>query len=247
MKRYYHEAMMAALLLGAISLACSDDGQTGPAKDLWSGKLDQPLIKYDYGKGADWWVPPKHDGGSSGDGYKPSDAGIKDGSSGDGGKDSGPLCSLPSGVTCSPTCTSGKLCAAAKGGMCATEVVVTGPASGKKALAAVTAAHATCWAKNSKVDTLCSTLNTCSMTGTMTVDMMKNWVCKIAKSGDFPSATLFSKAKDLCGCAMISTNNTDWKITITGGGKAKICLSYDYSSWWTDYIHVNQCANFPPK
>jgi len=133
--------------------------------------------------------------------------------------------------------------------MCATEVVITGPASNKTALAAMANAYASCFAKNPKVDTLCSTLNTCSMTGTMTVDMVRNWVCKLATSGDFASKTLFDKAKDVCGCSGIpGTNNTDWKIkTIVGGAKAKICLSYDYSSWWTDYVHVNQCANFPPK
>lgn len=247
MRRYHIETALALLAAVGMSLACSDDGTpSGPHPDMYVQK-DSCVMQFDTGKPSDWWVPPKNDGGGG-----TGDTGVAgDGSTGDGGgsKDSGPACTSPTGVSCTPACTSGKLCSAAKGGMCATEVVLSGPASNSAVLKAMGNAYATCWTKNPKVDTLCSTLNTCAMTGTLTVDMVRNWVCKVATSSDFPSATALDKAKDVCGCSGVpGTNNTDWKIsTIIGGGKAKVCLSYDYSSWWTDYVHVNDCANFPPK
>jgi len=250
MRRYHIEitlVLAAALCLG---LACSDEEtQTGPGPFPDMGtKKDSFVMKFDRGAVADWWVPPKNDTGGS---TKDGGGGTGDASTGDSSvkPDSGPPCSSPSGVSCTPKCSSGKLCSAAKGGMCATEVVISGPASNKKALLTMAKAYASCWAKNPKVHTLCSTLNTCGMTGTMTVDMVRNFVCKVATSSDFSSKSMYDKATDVCGCSGIpGTNNTDWKIkTIIGGGKAKVCISYDYSSIWTDYIHVNTCANFPPK
>lgn len=244
MRREYSCAALAALLL--VTMACSDDDQTvGPRADM-AVKVDQALIKYDHGKAADWWVPPKLDGGgdakATGDGGGTGDTGVT--------PDSGPPCSLPSGVSCSPACTTGQLCSAAKGGMCAAEVVLAGPASNAKALKVVGNAYASCWVKNPAVDTLCSTLNTCAMTGTLTVDMVRNWVCKTATASDFASKTLYDKAQDVCGCSGLPfTNNTKWKIaSIVGGSKAKICISFDNGNLVTkDYINVDQCANFPPK
>ena len=247
MRRYHIETALALLTAVGLCLACSDDGTpSGPHPDMYTQKNDTFIMTFDRGAVADWWVPTKLDGGGAKD-----SGGTGDASTGDGGgsKDSGPACNSPTGVSCTPKCTSGSLCSAAKGGMCATEVVLSGPASNKAVLKAMGNAYANCWVKAPKVDTLCSTLNTCAMTGTLTVDMVRNWICKVATSSDFASATLYDEAKDVCGCSGVpGTNNTDWKITsIIGGSKAKVCLSYDYSSWLKDYVHVNDCANFPPK
>ena len=250
MRRYHIEITLALTAAVWLGLACSDEeGPIGPGpyQDT-GGKIDSFVMKFDQGAVADWWVPPKSDTGGA---TKDGGGGTPDADAGDGGgsADSGLPCTSPTGVSCTPKCSSGMLCSAAKGGMCATEVVISGPASNKKALVAMATAYANCWIKNPKVDTLCSTLNTCAMTGTLTENMVRDFVCKTATSSDFTSKTIFDKAQDVCGCSGIpGTNNTSWKITtITGGGKAKVCLSYDYSMLWTDYVHVNDCANFPPK
>lgn len=238
--------MGLVLSLGAlVQSACSDDepGPGNPPLDR-GGTLDQFKMP-DTGPLIDQAGLPKYDG-LAGDGKK-----LSDGSDGakpsDLGADGASACTVPSGAKCATACTTGQLCTPAKGGLCAAEVKLIGPASNKPVLLGMAEAYASCWQKNPSVDTLCSTLNTCAMTGTITPTMVKDWVCNVAKSADFSSTKAFDAAKDVCGCSGIpGFTNTDWKITnVTGTHKGQVCLTFD-NGLLKDYVHINDCSKFPP-
>ena len=96
----------------------------------------------------------------------------------------------------------------------------TGLTSVYPVLKAMGNAYATCFAKNPKADTLCSTLNTCAMTGTLTEDMVRNWVCKVATSSDFPSASAYDKAKEL-GTDLVRIMSYRKEMILFGGNGAE--------------------------
>lgn len=240
-----------ALLVG--SLACSSDDPTNypqPKYDTGGTQKDGPVLYLDKGVVKnDMYVFPdqqsqvKDGGGTASDSTKPTTD-----SGGSTSPDSGstPNCPGPTGAKCSPSCPSAQMCVAAKGGLCANTVKLSGPASAKGALLAVARAYIKCWKPAPSVDKLCATFDACSMTGQITEQMVEDWVCKQAQTSDFSGAQEYKDAKDiLCG---FTGDRVDWKMTgtIQGGKKGLVCLSYDSISWWPDSLYVNLCTVFPP-
>lgn len=235
---------VGVVALGAAAVGCGSE-TPGPPLRLDGGKLDGykwPDFggpKYDLPFNYDTYVPPKLDGSTPGDGGGDGSAPPSDG---------GGTCPGPSGASCSG-CPSTHLCTAAKGGTCAKTVVLSGPASGKAVLKAVALAYVECWGKKPSKDTLCSTFDTCNMTGMLTDQMVKNWVCNVAQVSDFPSSAVLDEVKGLVACSFYQTYRPDWQVTsITGGKKADICMSFDVDGWlYYDYLYVDACSNYPPK
>jgi len=241
--------MMRSLLVCLVILSCAGLTACGaenpnPPMRYDGGKKDSGYTwpdfgspKYDYGL--------KFDTGIKQDGASPYDGAAQDGSS---PYDGGGSCPGPSGASCSG-CPSTHLCTAAKGGTCAQAVVLSGPASNKAVLKAVAVAYAQCWSKAPSSDTLCSTFDTCNMTGTLTDQMVKTWVCNTAQVSDFPSSALYDDARHVMACSWTQPDyKLDWKISsINNGKKAEVCLSYDAIDWWPDDMDVDLCSNYPPK
>lgn len=223
-----------------------------------SDEPEQPPIYLD-GNGGPWldglkWPTPDYgpfpDFGPFPDSKGPAtDAGPQDSGGSDGplSPDSG-ACPGPTGAKCSPACGSSQLCTAASGGTCAKLYTLAGAASKPKAMVQIALAYVECWNKQPKSDTLCATFDTCTMTGSLTHNMVKNWVCNQSQVTDFPNATVHNLAKQVNGCGLTNITRPDWKInSIQGGVRGKVCLTYDSISWWPDKLHVNTCKAFPPK
>jgi hypothetical protein len=223
--------LAAALLLGAC-------GSGSPPKKTFA---DGPVGKDayvidDFSNLSDWYVPPDGSGGGS-------EAGASD----SGGKsDSGSSCK-GSGATCSSTCSSSQLCTDAESGTCATFYKLTGSASNKTALVKLAEGFAECWLKDPGENTLCSTLDTCSLTGSLDTTTITNWMCNSAQKSDFSSSGAYDAAYDVCGCGSLNNNNQDWTVTVLPTGKkGTICLSYEYSWYYLDYVKIDYCKNFTP-
>jgi hypothetical protein len=238
---------VGVVALGAAAVGCGAE-TPGPQLRLdgGGGKLDGHKWpdfggpKYDLPFNYDTYVPPKLDGSTP-----PGDGG------GDGSappSDGGGTCPGPSGASCSG-CPSTHLCTAAKGGTCAKTVVLSGPASGKAVLKAVALAYVECWGKKPSKDTLCSTFDTCNMTGMLNDQMVKTWVCNSAQVSDFPSSAVFDEVKGIVSCSFYQTYRPKWQVTsVTGGKKADICMSFDVDGWlYYDYLNVDACSKYPPK
>jgi len=200
--------------------------------DFGGPKYDLPF-NYDMYTQQDGSTPPG-DGGNT-DGTAPTDGG-------------GP-CPGPSGATCTGGCPTSHICTAAKGGTCAKTIVLSGPASGKAVLKEVALAYVECWQKAPSKDTLCSAFDTCKMTGMLTDQMVKNWICNIAQVSDFPSSAVLNEAKGIVACSFYQTSRPKWQISSLSAGKtADICMSYDVDGWmYYDYLHIDACSNYPPK
>ena len=240
--------LMAVALLWSL-VACTAE-EPPPTKYDGVQLVDGPQWP-DYGPGKnDMWVPPKDTGTPPKDGAFTEGGTLIDGSAGDFIKPDGPgNCKSPTGVSCKPTCTSKEVCTAAKSGTCTTTYFLSGPASNTKALLALALAFVDCWNKQASSDTLCSTLDGCAMTGTMSDGLIKSWVCKIAQVSDFPSAAKHKTAQSVFQCGTLDLfYRPDWKVkTIPSKERGTICLSYNSVSWLPDKIEVNNCSSYPPK
>lgn len=187
------------------------------------------------------------------DGYVPPPDGPRSDGPGDGpptGDGSPPSCPGPAAATCVSACSTDELCTEAKGGTCAKQVVLKGPAADKAVLKVVAMAFVSCWNKAPSADLLCSTFNTCELTGNLTQAIVDDWVCNKAQVTDFPSSTQYDAARGLFKCSMWQGQliyRPDWKVTtVIGGKRGIVCLAYDVVSWWFDLINVNDCQFFPP-
>jgi hypothetical protein len=203
-----------------------------------------------FGGWPDYGSPFSYDGVITYDtgGSSSSSDGSSQSQSSDGGS-GGEACKTPPGLGCTG-CPSGQICSAVKGGTCASAVVLTGPASNKAALRAVALAYVTCWNKAPSSDVLCATFDTCKMTGTITAQMVSDWVCNQAQVSDFPSSTIYDQAQSLVACSWYQTARPDWKLNgFIGGEKGAVCLSYDVDGYlyYLDTLHVNACSKYPPS
>ncbi len=195
----------------------------------------------------DMWMPPK-DGPSIKDGFFKEGGTILDGGS-DMKPDGPSSCPGPTGVKCTPTCTSKEVCTAAKTGTCTTAYFLSGPASkttGKNAaLVTMAQAFVACYAKTVN-NALCSTFDACSMTGTMTEGLFKSWMCNHAQVSDFPSAAKHKSAKDIAGCGgILDRYNMDWQTkTISNKVRGKVCVVF--KTWTTlspwDKVLITDCS-----
>lgn len=239
------QALLVISCFGAGLLGCGADEPTIPFRIdgggyqtdgvYWSDYGSQP--KYDQGLRFDLGGTPQQDGQPMGDGSQ--------------GGDSTPTgCQGPTGASCS-TCAPDLICTAAKGGTCTKSIKLVGPASGKPVLKAVANAYVACWAKQPPQDTLCSTFDTCQMTGTLTDPMVCDWVCKQSQVADFPNVTKHDTAKMICGCAIYQKPyRPDWQVSsLVSGQQGIVCLSYDKDGDWMyfDYLYVDTCSKYPPK
>ena len=241
---------LAVALLWALGACSADDPPPYNPPVKYDGGGGEGVIWTDYGKGhVDMWVAPKDKGqvllDSSTDGSS---------SPGDGGGDAKPdtgggNCPGPTGVTCKPTCTSKQICTLAKSGTCTNAFFLGGPASkttGKTAaLVQMAVAFVECYAKTAD-NTLCSTFDACSMTGTMTEGLFKSWMCNHAQVSDFPSAAKHKSAQDIAGCGgVLDRYNMDWQTkAIASKAKGKVCAvfkKWSYTSPW-DKVLVTDCS-----
>jgi hypothetical protein len=233
----------------AVALGCSSDEPGGgqpPWPDMGGGQIDSFFWPDWAGIKQDFWFPDygslHEDSGSQGDGAP-----------GDGAppqQDGSGSCPGPQKATCNPPCQAKQMCTEANGGRCAKVYTLTGPASGKGVLLQVALAYVDCWNKQPSVDTLCSTFDTCGMSGQLTESMVKTWLCNTAQVSDFPSSTVYDQAKGLVACSWYQTYRPDWKLpgkTLEAQKKGIACLSYDHQSYWLDDMDVDYCNNFPPK
>jgi hypothetical protein len=240
-------AIAGTMLLG-LTLACTAEEPPPTKYDAGVTIADGPVWP-DYGSGkTDMWVPSKDSGPPPKDGASPKEGGSGSDGAGPDIKPDGPSnCKSPK-VSCKPTCTSKEICTAAKSGTCSTAYFLSGPASNKKALLAIAMGFVDCWNKQASSDTLCSTFDACSMTGTMSEGLVKSWVCNMSQVSDFPSAAKHKTAKSVFGCGIIDQYRPDWKVkSISAKERGSICLSYNSISWWPDKIEVNNCGSYPPK
>ena len=247
--RYACCLLVAATLLWSAIACTAEDPPSSPPKYDGVTIVDGPVWP-DYGSGKkDMWVPPRDSAPSLKDGAKLTEGGtITDGMAGDLAPDGPGNCKSPTGVKCTPTCTSKEICTAAKSGTCTTAYYLTGPASNKSALLATAMAFVDCWNKQASADTLCATLDACAMTGTMSDGLVKSWVCNMAQVSDFTSAAKHKTAKSVFGCGTLDIFRPDWKVkTVSAKERGTICLSYNSIAWWPDRIEVNLCSAYPPK
>jgi hypothetical protein len=186
--------------------------------------------------------------------YRDGQAPQPDAPRGDGPRDGGaadgiPTCPGPAAAKCTSVCASDELCTEAKGGMCTKQVVLKGAATDKVVLKVVALAFLTCWNKAPSADTLCSTFNTCEMTGNLTQTAIDDWVCNKAQVGDFPSSKEYDGVRGIFRCNFWSVDfyRPEWKVsTVIAGKRGIVCLAYDVVSWNYDRINVNDCQFFPP-
>lgn len=240
---------MAAALLFCLAACSSADPPPNNVKYDGVSLVDGPQWP-DYGSGKnDMWVQPKDVGPKPKDGFVSTEGGtILDGPGSDFKPDGPSNCKSPTGVSCKPTCTSKEVCTSAKSGTCTTAYFLSGPASNTKALLTAAMAFVDCWNKQASTDTLCSTFDACSVTGTLSDGLIKSWVCKLAQVSDFPSAAKHKTAKSVFGCGTLDIFRPDWKVkTVPSKARGMICLSYNSISWWPDRIEVNNCSSYPPK
>jgi hypothetical protein len=81
----------------------------------------------------------------------------------------------------------------------------------------------------------------------VTEQMVSDWICNDAQISDFPTSSVYDKARDIAGCDLLNNPEADWHVTsIETGKEADICVYYD-SSWLDDTIDIDQCKLFPPK
>jgi len=155
------------------------------------------------------------------------------------------LCPGPPGITCTPFCLTDQLCTAAQEGSCVKRVELIGPAEDKAVLVEVVLAYVECWAKEPEEDSLCVTFDTCQLQGTLTEEMVYNWVCDDAQISDFPSVSNFEAAQEVCGCGITNLYKVEWQINDLAPNQQGIyCLSYNVVSMWYDSMNVDSCSNF---
>lgn len=237
-------SLLTSLFVGAALFGCGAEEPTIPFRIDGGGYQSDGFSWSDYG------YQPKYDqglrfdlGGTPHDGQPLGDVQ----SSGDGSPSG---CQGPSGASCSP-CAPDLICTAAKGGTCTKTIKLVGPASDEAVLKAVANAYVACWALQPQQDTLCSTFDTCQMSGTLTDPMVCDWVCKQSQVSDFPNSTKHDTAKMICGCAIYQKPyRPDWQVSsLISGQQGIVCLSYDKDGDWMyfDYLYVDKCSNYPPK
>lgn len=186
------------------------------------------------------WLPPDY--GST------PDAGPRDGPK---SPDSA-TCKKPSGVTCSSACGLQQACTGASGGSCATTLSLVGSADQTAVLVKVATAYVDCWNKQPGTNLLCATFDTCQMTGSLTRDKVRNWICNKAQISDFPSASYHSTARSILACAIPDVIERPlWYVTSVDASEVGLsCMSFhDYGSmpWDLDRVDIDLCKNYPPK
>lgn len=235
---------LMATVIGLALMGCAAEAPTAHLPGLEQGigfpDFGVPASSDGWGQYGDSFVPPYGDATTYGD---TGAAGTTDGSaSGDGGS----ACASPTSASCS-SCSASQTCTGNKAGTCVKTRSLTGAASSKALLLQVALAYVACWKSSQKGDFLCETFNTCAMTGSLTHQMVKDWVCKQAQVVDFPDSTTHGVAKDVCGCSgMIKVYRPDWKLSSLSADKQGIiCLSHDAISFKPDRLRVDGCENFP--
>ncbi len=230
----------------ALALLASAPGCTEEDPPPYTGNQDfgwswEALTWPDYGQRNDVYLFQR-DQGVRRDGQP------RDGAGGDAGSDASAACTGPTGVSCTPSCTSTELCTAAKSGTCVTTLQLKGPASNAPVLAAVANAYATCYARQPSADTLCFALDTCQMTGMLTENMVKSWMCTLATPTDLGGQSKYDAAYSACGCGFFDVYRPDWQITTIGANeKGLTCFTYDANSIFSyDRVNVDLCSKFPP-
>jgi hypothetical protein len=204
-------------------------------------KLDQGIAWPDYGGLPSYDISAP----SYGDAYTHGDAGAA-GADGWASGDGASSCSSPTSASCS-SCSASQTCTDHKAGTCVKTRSLTGAASTKAVLLQVALAYVACWKSSQKGDFLCETFDTCAMTGTLTDQMVKDWVCDKAQISDFPDSTTHDTARNVCGCSgLIKVYRPDWKVSsLSADGKGLICLSHDAISFKPDRLRVDDCKDFP--
>ncbi|MCC6748205.1 MAG: hypothetical protein IT371_11130 [Deltaproteobacteria bacterium] len=239
-------AMCGVLVLGLVGLAGCGAGTTkGTRADGMTGYADGGLYsdwggggRMDFGGSGYWDVGGgSFDGGTGGEGGVPT---------GDGG---GGNCGSPIGGSCQ-SCAANELCTPAGSGTCAARIELRGAADSKEVMVAINLAYVACWKKSPKADTLCATFDTCALTGTVSEQMVKDWICKKAQKTDFPTSADYDEARGLNKCNWLRGQlvyRPNWQIAGLEPGKLGVaCLGYDQNPIYkTDRLPVHDCTSFP--
>jgi hypothetical protein len=224
-------------LTGCAGCGTDDSGPPNPTQDggiVWPDYGNVPNYDTGYNPIYDTGNWPTYDGPAS------TDTSV----------DSAATCPGPTGAACNPPCDPDQICTEANGGTCAKMHILTGQASSKEVLLEVAIAHAECWLKQPTSPTMCATFDACQLTGTITQDIFRNWVCDQSQISDFPSSGHYEAVHDsVCGCGLINMMRLEWQTAIGAGKQGLFCISYnpDWSLFVYDYVVGHDCSVFPPS
>ncbi len=156
-------------------------------------------------------------------------------------------CKEPEDVKCSASCTGTTSCTGAKGGSCTNVITLEGDSTSNDVLRTITRAYIDCWRSYPGKDKVCATFDTCEITGEITSNTVKYWICNVATYKELDSKKMdeLDVARSLVHCSYYYgfIERPVWDTTLTPGGKGKVCLAYDHrGGWGKDRLKIGECS-----